>query len=79
MSYQQDLVTERVINGIIKVHSTLGPGFLESIYRNALAIELRKQNLAIEREKEVIIYYEGEEVGRHRLDLLVEGSVVLLN
>ena len=77
MSYQQDLLTERVINGIIKVHSTLGPGFLESIYRNALAIELRKQNQAIEREKEVIIYYEGEEVGRHRLDLLVEGSVVV--
>lgn len=72
-----DELTARVIQCIILVHQTLGPGFLESIYRNALRIELRRQNLATESEKLVVIYYDGYEVGRHRLDLLVERQLIL--
>lgn len=70
-------LTRRVIQCVIRVHRTLGPGFLESIYRRALLIELRKHDLEAEAEKEILIYYDGQMVGRHRLDLIIEGQVIL--
>ncbi|HEX2165886.1 MAG TPA: GxxExxY protein [Longimicrobiales bacterium] len=77
-------LTGRIIQCIIHVHQTLGPGFLESVYRRALVIELRKQKLTTEAEKEIgrsrkgnRVYYDGQEVGKHRLDLLVEGQVIV--
>ena len=75
--YRSDTLTERVILCIIRVHQTLGPGFLESVYQRALLIELHKQNLAAEFEKEIVIYSDGQKVGRHCLDLLVEGRLIL--
>ncbi len=75
--FDKDPLTKRIINAIIRVHQELGPGFLEKIYRNALTIELRRQGLELEMEKEIVIYYNGQEVGRHRLDILVEKGVVL--
>ena len=75
--YSEDLLTERIIQCIIKVHQTLGPGFLESIYRRAMVIELTKQELTVETEKGIVVYYEGEEVGRHRLDILIENKVIV--
>lgn len=77
MDYQQDKLTETIIQSIIQVHQTLGPGFLESVYRRALLLELRRRNLGVETEKEVIVYYQDEEVGRHRLDLVVENKVIV--
>ena len=77
MTYQQDQLTATIIECIIKVHKCLGPGFLESIYRKALLIELRRQKLVVEMEKEVVIYYEKEEVGRHRMDIVVQNRVVV--
>jgi GxxExxY protein len=75
--YTSDRLTERVIQCIINVHQTLAPGFVERVYRRALLIELQKQNLNTEVEKEVVVYYHGQVVGRHRLDLLVDGQVIL--
>lgn len=77
MGYQEDELTGTIIDCIIKVHKTLGPGFLESIYRKALLIELRRRGLSVETEKEVVIYYQGEEVGQHRLDILVENRAII--
>lgn len=77
MKYADEELTGNIIECIIAVHQTLGPGFLESIYRRALLIEMRKKSLAAETEKEVIIYYDDEEVGRHRLDILAEDRVVV--
>ena len=70
-------LTERIIYCVLKVHRALGPGFLEKVYRCALRIELRKQNLTAEVEKPVLVYYEGQKVGRHRLDFLVNGEVIV--
>lgn len=70
-------LTRRIIFCVIRVHQTLGPGFLEKIYRRALRIELGRQGLAVESEKPIDIQYEGEFVGRHHLDLLVEGAVIV--
>jgi len=77
MEFRTDVLTKSIIGGIIRVHQTLGPGFLESIYRNALVLELARSGLKTEVEKEVTILYAGAEVGRHRLDVLIEGQVIL--
>lgn len=77
MGWEGDEQTRKIIRCIIQVHDALGPGYLEAIYRNALVKELRKRGLRVETEKEVVVTYDGEEVGRHRLDVLVEGSVIL--
>ena len=77
MEYRRDKLTASIIAAIIRVHQVLGPGFLESIYRNALVLELRKNRLTVETEKEITIIYSGIEVGRHRLDVLVACRVIL--
>ena len=70
-------ITQQIIKAVIKVHQTLGPGFLERVYHNALVIELTKQGLVVESEKEIPIYYEADVVGAHRLDLVVESRVIV--
>jgi GxxExxY protein len=75
--FRDEKLTERVIQCVIHVHQRIGPGFLESVYRNALLIELRKRGLATEVEKEIVVYYDEHEVGRHRLDLLVAEQIIL--
>jgi GxxExxY protein len=70
-------LTDKIINACINVHKELGPGFLENIYHNALLVELKKIGLAIESEKVVRVIYCGKDVGTHKLDLLVEGEIVV--
>jgi len=70
-------LTEKIIGCAIEVHKKLGPGFLESIYENAFIIELQKQNLKVESQREVAIKYDEIEVGRHRLDLIVNDTIVV--
>jgi GxxExxY protein len=70
-------LTDKIIGCAIEVHKKLGPGFLESIYENAFVIELHKQNLQVEKQREVVIKYDGAEVGRHRLDLIVNDTIVV--
>jgi len=70
-------LTDKIIGCAIEVHKKLGPGFLESIYENAFILELEKQNLHGERQQEVIVKYDGIEVGRHRLDLIVNNTIVV--
>lgn len=70
-------ITEQIIKAVIKVHRTLGPGFLESIYQNSLLIELESQGLRIEAEKPIVVTYEGRPVGNHRLDLVVEERIIV--
>ncbi len=70
-------ITEEVIGCVIRVHSVLGPGFVERIYKRALQIELQKRGLRTEVEKEMVVRYDGQVVGRHRIDLLVEGELII--
>ena len=70
-------LTGQIIGAAIEVHTKLGPGFLESIYENALAIELRKRGINFTKQEEVDIFYDDEEVGKHRLDLFIEDTIVL--
>jgi GxxExxY protein len=77
IEYKNDKLTDQIIYCVIRVHQALGPGFQEKIYGRALLIELRKQNLATEIQKDVRIFYDGRDIGFHRLDLVVEGQVIL--
>ncbi|MDX1937382.1 MAG: GxxExxY protein [Flavihumibacter sp.] len=72
-----DEITYKIIGCAMKVHNTLGNGFQEVIYQRCLAIELRKGGLDFVREKEQLIYYEGEEVGTRRADFIVEGNIMV--
>jgi len=72
----QDL-TGRIIGAAIEVHRALGPGFLESIHENALAIELRQRDIPFERQLSVPVLYRGAEVGMRRLDLFVSNLIVV--
>ena len=74
---EHEKLTEKIIGAAIEVHRRLGPGFIESFYENALVIELRKRGLVVKQQIEVPVSYDGTEVGRHRLDLFVEDTIVV--
>jgi len=77
MEYQE--ITQQIIGSAMKVHRTLGPGFLESVYQNALALELRKAELGVECEKRIRVTYDGAVVGEFSADMLVEQCVLVEN
>ena len=70
-------LTREIIAAFYTVYNALGYGMLEIIYANALAIELRRRGLRVEREVPVDVFYLGERAGRFRLDLVVEGRVIV--
>ena len=70
-------ITEKIISCAINVHSVLGPGLLESLYEEALIEEFSLRGIPFERQKEVILKYKGKEIGKHRIDLLVEDQVIV--
>lgn len=61
----------------LEVHKRLGPGLLEGIYGDALAIELDLAQLAFERELAIPVHYRGHQLRSHRVDLIVEGQVLV--
>lgn len=75
--YKHSDITAKIIGCAMKVHSTLGNGFQEVIYQRALAIELRKAELYFEREMEMTIFYEGEEIGTRRVDFFVSNQIMV--
>ena len=72
-----DPLTEKIIGAAIEVHRCLGPGLLESIYEEALCIELELRGMAVQRQVEVEFTYKGHTLKGQRLDLLIENQVVV--
>ena len=70
-------ITERVLGCAYKVSSTLGIGFLEKVYENALAHELRQQGLVAEQQASIKVLYEGVVVGDYLADIVVNGKVLV--
>ena len=68
---------QRVIGAAIEVHRTLGPGYLEYVYEEALACEFKIRNILFERQKVISIRYKDLEVGKHQLDFLVNDQLVV--
>jgi GxxExxY protein len=73
-----DVLTEKVIGCAIEVHRTLGPGLLEGVYRECLIVELTAAQLCVQSEGRIPLEYKGQPIrGELRLDLLIEGCVVV--
>jgi GxxExxY protein len=70
-------LTEKVIRCAFTVSNTLGCGFLEKVYENALTHELRKTGLKAEQQHGITVYYDGVAVGEYTADLLVEGVLLV--
>ncbi len=69
--------TEQIIAAAIRVHRALGPGFLESIYEEALAVEFALSGIQFVRQYTVPLFFRDHQIGEHRLDFLVEGKIIV--
>lgn len=67
----------KIVQAAYVVFNELGPGFDENIYENAMVIVLKKHAHDVEQQKRVKIYFQGEEVGLDKIDLIVDGRVIL--
>jgi GxxExxY protein len=74
---EHEELTGDIIAAAIEVHKELGPGFIEAIYENALALELGARGIPFQRQISVPIVYRDSEVGLHRLDLYVADQIVV--
>src|SRR6185436_13312183 len=73
----KDDLTQQIIGCAYKVHNTLGSGFLEKVYENALRIELEKLGRKVKQQEPINVSYEGQVVGEYYADLWVDDSVVI--
>ena len=74
---EKSVLTEKIIGCAIRVHQSLGPGYLESVYQNALLIELKQAAIEAVKNYRIPVYYEGEQVGDFVADVIVDNSVIL--
>lgn len=70
-------LTSAIISCFYDVYNTLGYGFLEKVYENALKIELERNGLSVEKQKPIAVYYKDHLVGEYFADLIVENKVIL--
>lgn len=76
-SFKNKEITEKIIGAYYTVYNTLGYGFLEKVYENAMFIELSKMGLLVEKQKRINVYYEEVEVGEYYADLIINDSVIV--
>lgn len=74
---QNEELTGTVIGCAMRVHSSLGPGFLESVYEHALAHELRKQGLLFATQQPIDVQYDGIVVGHFTADIFVHNQLIV--
>ena len=70
-------ITQQIIAAAIRVHRELGPGVLESIYQEALAVEFALSGIQFIRQHSIPLFYRDHQIGEHRLDFLVEGKIIV--
>ena len=70
-------ITKKIIEAYYKVYNSLGYGFLEKVYENALKIELKRLNLKVDQQKNIKVFYDQFEVGDYFADLIVEDLVIV--
>jgi GxxExxY protein len=76
-AYPEKALSSAIIGAFYCVYNKLGAGFLESVYRRALTIELRKRGMLVEPEHGIDVWYDDEVVGRFRVDLLINRKVLV--
>ena len=72
-----EALSGKILDAAVAVHKALGPGFLESVYQNAMEVALRHRGLLFEKQKEIRVFFEDVEVGLHRLDLMVAAEIIV--
>lgn len=77
MIYKHSDLTQQIIGAFFDVYNSLGYGFLEKVYENALAIELRQRGFKVEQQKPIRVYYHQQLVGEYFADLLINDLVIL--
>ncbi len=77
MGMEINELTNKIIGAAIRVHKTLLPGYLESVYHNAMIIEMQKEGLEYVSEKEIDVFYDGICIGKFKADLVIEGRVIV--
>ena len=70
-------ISNKIIGLAIKIHKSLGPGFVEKIYAKALVHEFKKNGVKFSQEKLIKVKYDGLLLGEHRLDFLIEEEIIL--
>ena len=75
--YLHQELTSKIISCFYKVYNTLGFGFLEKVYENALLFELTQNRLFVERQNPIKVYYEDKLVGEYFADLIVDNKIIL--
>ena len=70
-------ITQRIIGCAFEVHRCLGPGLLENVYETALCVELDANEIPFERQVPIPLFYRGEIISEHRIDLIVEDEVIV--
>ncbi len=70
-------LTEKILGAAFKVQNTLGSGFLEKVYENAMVVELSRMGVPVEQQKPLQVRYEGTLVGDYQADLVVDGRVIV--
>jgi len=75
MKYED--ITHKIIGSAYRVYKQLGFGFLESVYKKAMVIELAKNSLKVQEEKPLQVYYDNQAVGDFYVDLFVEETVIV--
>ena len=73
----EEELTGQIIKAFYKVYNTLGHGFLESVYKNSMLLEITEQGLEVEAEKAIAVYYKGRIVGTFFADLVVNSKVIV--
>lgn len=76
-AWEHDALTEAVLGCAFRVANGLGPGFLEKVYENALAHELRKAGLKVEQQAPITVTWDAVVVGNYLADLMVEGTLLV--
>jgi GxxExxY protein len=70
-------ITDKIISAFYKVYNTLGFGFLEKVYENALALELRNAGCSVVQQQKIAVLYSGVVVGDYYADLIVDNLVIV--
>jgi GxxExxY protein len=76
-NYKYSDLTEKILKAFYKVYSTLGYGFLEKVYENAMFIELNSMGLLVEKQKPITVFYMDKKVGDYYADLVVNDLVIV--
>ena len=77
MQFKYQDITEKIIKAFYNVYNSLGYGFLERVYENAMMIDLKSLNLNCEKQKQIKVFYKNQNVGEYYADIIVEDKVII--